>query len=108
MIFMFDFVFCCCGGFTFFVQNTLFVTKICNSFCNDNLFSILNILRISLWPIIKVSRYNPNIFNVPCKLRIKKKYASQSFVFVLQICLFTAFFVVDFLTVFYKVPNCYV
>ena len=45
-----------------FVQNTLFVTKVCNSFCNVNLFSILNILQ-DLWPIVRVSRYRPSIFN---------------------------------------------
>jgi len=37
----------------FFVKNTLFVTKVCNSFYSVNLFSILNILQ-DLWPIIRV------------------------------------------------------
>ena len=31
--------------FYFFVKNTVFVTKVCNSFYNVNLFSILNILK---------------------------------------------------------------
>jgi len=39
--------------FHFLSKNTLFVTKFCNSFCNVNLFSILNILQ-DLWLIIKV------------------------------------------------------
>ena len=39
--------------FTFLYNNTLFVTKVCNSFYNCNLFSILNILQ-DLWPIIRV------------------------------------------------------
>jgi len=34
----------------------------CNSFCNVNSFSILNILQNSR-PIIRVSRYRPSIFN---------------------------------------------
>ena len=42
------FLFCCCC-FYFFVKNTLydtlFVTKVCNSFYNFNLFSILKILQ---------------------------------------------------------------
>ena len=49
----FDFRF---GGFcvfTFLSKNTWFVTKYCNSLCNVNLFSILNILQ-DLWPIIRV------------------------------------------------------
>jgi len=39
--------------FYFFVKNTLFVKKVCNSFYNVYLFSILNILQ-DLWPIIRV------------------------------------------------------
>jgi len=39
--------------FYFFVKNTLFVTKVCNSFYSVNLFRILNIWQ-DLWPIIKV------------------------------------------------------
>jgi len=39
--------------FYFFVKNTLFVTKVCNSFYNFNLFSILKIL-LDLWPIIRI------------------------------------------------------
>ena len=39
--------------FYFSVKNTIFVTKICNSFYNVNLFSILSILQ-DLWPIIRV------------------------------------------------------
>jgi len=39
--------------FYFSVKNTLFVTNVCNSFYNVNLFSILNILQ-DLWPIIRV------------------------------------------------------
>jgi len=39
--------------FSFFVKNTLFVTKVCNSVHNVNLFSIHNILQ-DLWPIIRV------------------------------------------------------
>jgi len=31
--------------FNLFVQNTLFVTKLCNLFYNVNLFSILNIFQ---------------------------------------------------------------
>jgi len=45
--------------FYFLSINTLFVTKFCNSFCNANLYSILNILQ-DLWPIIRVDR--PSIF----------------------------------------------
>jgi len=47
--------------FYFFVQNTLFIAKYCNSFYNVNLFSILNVLQ-DLWPIIRVKRYRPSIF----------------------------------------------
>jgi len=48
------FLFCCCCVFTFFVKsNTLFVTKVCNSFYSFNLFSILKILQ-DLGPIIRV------------------------------------------------------
>jgi len=41
--------------FYFFVKNTLFVTKVCNSLYNVNLFSIhvINIMQ-DLWPIIRV------------------------------------------------------
>jgi len=35
------FLFCCV--FTFLCKNTLFVTKVCNSFYNFNLFSIIKI-----------------------------------------------------------------
>jgi len=48
--------------FYFFVQNTLFIAKYRKSFYNVNLFSILNILQ-DLWPIIRVKRYRPSIFN---------------------------------------------
>ena len=37
----------------FWSQNTLFVTKKCNFFCNVYLFSVLNILQ-DLWPIMRV------------------------------------------------------
>jgi len=53
--------------FYFFVQNTLFIAKYCNSFYNVNLFSILNVLQ-DLWPIIRVKRYRPSIFNIFNKL----------------------------------------
>ena len=43
----------------FFVKNTLFVVKKCNSFCNVNSVSILI---WNLWSIIRVSRYGPSIF----------------------------------------------
>ena len=49
--------------FYFLSINTLFVTKFCKSFCNVNLFSILNILP-DLWLIIRVKRYRPSIFNI--------------------------------------------
>ena len=49
--------------FYFFVQNTLFIAKYCNSFYNVDLFSILNILQ-DLWPIIRVERYRPSIFKI--------------------------------------------
>jgi len=39
--------------FYFFVKNPLCVTKVCKSFYNFNLFSILKILQ-DLWPIIRV------------------------------------------------------
>ena len=42
-VFMFDLLFCGCV-FTFLSQNTLFVTKFCNFFCNISLLSIFNIL----------------------------------------------------------------
>jgi len=48
---------------SFFVRNTLFVTKDCNSFYNVNVFSILNILQ-DLWPIIRVLSYRPSIFKL--------------------------------------------
>ena len=49
--------------FYFFVQKkTLFIAKYCNSFYSVNLFSILNVLQ-DLWPIIRVKRYRPSIFN---------------------------------------------
>jgi len=44
-VLMFDFLFCCCCVFTFLSKNTLFITKVFNSFYNVNLFSILNILQ---------------------------------------------------------------
>jgi len=63
-VFMFEFLFCCCCAFTFFfVKNTLFVTKVCNSCYNVNLFSILNILQ-DLWPAIRIYRYRPSIFKI--------------------------------------------
>jgi len=49
--------------FYFFVQNTVFIAKYCNSFYNVNLFRIFNVLQ-HLWPIIKVKRYSPSIFNI--------------------------------------------
>jgi len=56
------FLFCCCCVFTFLSKNTLFIAKYCNSFYNVNLISILNVLQ-DLWPIIRVKRYRPSIFN---------------------------------------------
>jgi len=47
--------------FYFLSKNTIFVTIFCSSFCNINLFSILNILQ-DLWPITRVERYRPSIF----------------------------------------------
>jgi len=47
--------------FYLLVQNTLFVTKVWNSFCNIMSFSILNISQ-TYWLVIEVSRYRPNIF----------------------------------------------
>ena len=49
-------------GCVFYIlsKNTFFVTKFCNSFCNINTFSILNILQ-EMWTIIRV-RYRPSIF----------------------------------------------
>jgi len=44
-------------------KNTLFVTTFCNSHCNVYLLSILNISQY-LWPIIRVFRYKPSIFNI--------------------------------------------
>jgi len=46
----------------FLSQNALFISKYCNSFYNVNLFSILIVLQ-DLWPIIRVKRYRPSIFN---------------------------------------------
>jgi len=46
-------LFICCCVFTFLSKTTLFIRKVCNSFYNVNLFSILNILQY-LWPIIRV------------------------------------------------------
>jgi len=43
--------------FLFWKKNTVFVTKVCNSFCNFNLFSILKILQ-DLWPI-KIQTLSP-------------------------------------------------
>jgi len=48
--------------FYFLSKNTLFIAKYCNSFYTVNLFSILNVLQ-DLWPIIRVKRYRPSIFN---------------------------------------------
>jgi len=47
----------------FLSKNTLFIAKYCNSFYNVNFFSILNVLQ-DLWPIIRVKRYRPSIFNM--------------------------------------------
>ena len=55
------FLFCCV--FYSFVQNTLFVTLIWNSFCNVHSLSIINISQ-NLRPIIRVSRYRPSIFKL--------------------------------------------
>jgi len=55
------FLFCCWCGFSFLSKNTLFITNVCNSSYNINLFSILYILQ-NLWPIIRVLRYRPSIF----------------------------------------------
>ena len=49
-------------------KNTLFVKNICNSLCNVYLFSILKLLQY-VWPIIRVLRYRPNIFNI----RVRRK-----------------------------------
>jgi len=56
------FLYCCCCVFTFLSKNTLFIGIYCNSFYNVILFSILNVLQ-DLWPIIRVKRYRPSIFN---------------------------------------------
>jgi len=48
--------------FYFVVQNPYFVMKICNSLCNVNSFSVLDILQY-LWPMIWVSRFRPSVFN---------------------------------------------
>jgi len=53
--------------FYFLSKSTLFVTKLCNTFCNVNLFSKLNILH-DLWPIIGVERYGPSILKKYSKL----------------------------------------
>ena len=55
--------------FYFLSKSTLFVTKCCNSFCNVNLFSILNILQ-DLWPIIRVLRYRPIIFKTKAPIKL--------------------------------------
>jgi len=44
-----------------FVQRTLFIMKVCNSFSNINLLCILNILK-KPWHMIRVSRCRPSIF----------------------------------------------
>ena len=64
--------------FYFFVKNTLFVTKVCNSFYNVNVFSMLNILQ-DLWPIIRVKRYRPSIFNVQQATPGRSKSEGYSF-----------------------------
>jgi len=56
------FLFCCCCVH-FFVQNTLFVMKLCTSFWNVNLFSIPDILQ-NVRPIVRISRYRSSLFNV--------------------------------------------
>jgi len=61
-VFMFDFFICCCCVVVFFVQNHIIYQNICNSSYNIILFSMLNILQ-DLWPIIRVYRYRPSIFN---------------------------------------------
>jgi len=43
-------------------KNTLFVTKCCHSFCNVNLFSILNILQ-DMWPFIPISNAVISLFS---------------------------------------------
>jgi len=57
--------FLCFVDFTLLSKNTFFVKIFCNSSCNVNLFSILNILQ-DLWPIIRVYRYRPSIFKKLC------------------------------------------
>jgi len=49
---LFDVLFYCCCDFPF-CNTSLYFRKFCNSFCNVDLFSILNILQ-DLWPIIRV------------------------------------------------------
>jgi len=44
IVFIFDFCFVLLCFFILCPKNTLFVTKVCNSFCSVNLFSILYIL----------------------------------------------------------------
>ena len=51
--------------FYFLVKKHIICHKSCNSFCNVNLFSILNILP-DLWPILRVLRYRPSIFKCLC------------------------------------------
>ena len=70
---MFDFFVLLLLCFYFFVQNTLFIAKYCNSFYNVNLFSILNVLR-DLWSIIRVKRYKPSIFK-----RCSNKYCCKHY-----------------------------
>ena len=51
-----------CFVVVFFSSSKIIIyIKVCNSFCNGNSFSILNILQ-TLWPILRVSRYRPSIF----------------------------------------------
>ena len=45
-----------------FIQNILFVIKLCIYFCIINSFIILHILQ-NLSPILRVKRYRPDIFN---------------------------------------------
>ena len=51
--------------FYFFIQKHSIYRKILHSFYKFNLFSILNVLQ-DLWPIIRVKRYRPSIFNSEC------------------------------------------
>jgi len=61
--FMFDFFLLLLLCFDFLFKKHFISKKICNSFCNVSLFSILNILQ-DLWPIIRVQRYRPSIIKV--------------------------------------------